>query len=77
MHGGGGVCGRGRAWQGGVRGKGVACVRGRIDDHCSGRYTIYWNAFLHLKSFVLILEILVHLLHLGGDTFLTLFSKLR
>ena len=23
-------------------------MRGRRDDHCSGRYTSYWNAFLLL-----------------------------
>ena len=32
------VCGRGHAWQGGLR--------GRRDGHCSGRYASYWNAFL-------------------------------
>ena len=42
-----GVCGEwgggGHAWQG-------ACVAGR-DDHCSGRYASYWNAFLLANSF--------------------------
>ena len=33
---------------GGMHGKGGgrACVCGRRDGHCSGRYTSYWNAFL-------------------------------
>ena len=39
--------GRGHAWQGGKRARGEgACVHGRRDVHCSGRYASYWNAFL-------------------------------
>ena len=34
----GDMCGRGRAWQGGMN--------GRKDGHCSGQYASYWNAFL-------------------------------
>ena len=58
--GGGGVRGRGRAWQGkacmvwGMCGKGVSVghMRGRSDSHCSGRHASYWNAFLFCWIFV-------------------------
>ena len=55
---GGGMRGRGHAWQGtcvagggGHAWLGGRCawrggMRDRRDDHCSGRYASYWNAFL-------------------------------
>ena len=47
---GGGVHGRGHGWQG-------ACVTVGVHDrrngHCSGRYALYWNAFL-FSLFVII-----------------------
>ena len=42
----GGVHGRVHAWQGGVCM--VGGMHGRRDDHCSGRYASYWNAFLFI-----------------------------
>ena len=67
VHGMGSMCGGGACmagehvwWGGGMRGRGTcvvgACVagggvRGRRDDHFSGRYASYWNAFLFCNIF--------------------------
>ena len=57
-----GVHGTGACMAGGVYGKRVCMVeggmhgrggmRGRRDDHSSGRYVSYWNAFLFHDSFL-------------------------
>ena len=41
-----------RVLQGGMHGRGICMqggMRGRRNDHCSGRYASYWNAFLFLN----------------------------
>ena len=64
----GGVCGRGRVWQGDVHGRG-ACVVGRgpcmagvgaCIRSISGRYASYWNAFLFFVIFIIIIILILN-----------------
>ena len=55
-----GGCGRGHVWQGACMAGGVCCWGGIHDRYyeirsMSGRYASYWNAFLLINSFVIVL----------------------
>ena len=62
MHGGGCVCGRGHAWQGGMHGRGHAWQGGMHGTHTPQQILYYWNAFLFFE--INIFAVFIHLIHM-------------
>ena len=56
----------GHAWQGTRITEGACMAGGRRDGHCSGRYALYWNAFLFTKN-----TLKVHICFQSEQCFLT------
>ena len=72
-----GMHGRGHVWQGMHGGGGGVGMCGRRDNHCSGRYASYWNAFLFIDLFASFFEEeVVAKLVLQSFNLINLFRKL-